>query len=96
MPSPRVSPGTYCWNSWTRAAGTSPSSTYDAPRDSWVFGTARSRTSSGASAPNASAGASRRKRWIGSQTTVPACSSARIRTSGVSLRKSPAVLLGET
>jgi len=39
-----------------------------------------------------SAGISRLKRCIGSQTTVPACFSALINTSGVRWRKSPAVL----
>ena len=41
-----------------------------------------------------SAGVSRRKRWTGSQTTVPACRSAAMTTSGVSLRKSCGPLSG--
>ena len=45
-------------------------------------------------APIASGGSSSSARTSGSQTTVPACSSARLTTSGVSLRKSAAVLRG--
>ena len=79
-------------SSWTRAAGTSPSSRHDDPWTAVVRGTARSHPSTGRTAPRVSAGSSRRKRCIGSCTRVPARASASISTSGVRLRKSPAVL----
>ena len=64
----------------------SPSTVSAAPCVTWASGTARSRLSAASSGPRPSAGASSRNRWIGSQTTVPACRSALVRTSGVSLR----------
>ena len=57
-----------------------------------VCGTAPSPASTGRIGPSRSAGSSRRKRWIGSNTAVPAAASARRSTIGVSSRKSPAVL----
>ena len=52
------------------------------------------RLQDGSTGPSVSAGISRLKRCIGSYTLVPACSSALIKTSGVRLRWSPAVLDG--
>ena len=57
-----------------------------------VWASAPRRPSAEKTTASVSAGTSRRKRWIGSQTTVPASRSALIRTSGVSLRKSSPVL----
>jgi hypothetical protein len=53
---------------------------------------APSRARTGERAPTVSAGTSRRKRWTGSETRVPAWARASISTSGVSWRKSLAVL----
>ena len=54
-----------------------------------------SRATAASTEPVVSAGISRLTRIIGSQTTVPAWSSAAIRTRGVSLRKWAAVVDGE-
>ncbi|WP_241563839.1 hypothetical protein [Nonomuraea polychroma] len=55
-------------------------------------GTAPSLARAGSAGPRVSAGSSSVKRCIGSYTLVPARFRAAIRTSGVRLRKSPAVL----
>ena len=70
----------------------SPSSLTDPSRGTWVCGIACIRFSAGISVPSVSAGTSSRKWCTGSQTTVRACHSAAISTSGVSLRKSSPVL----
>jgi hypothetical protein len=72
----------------------SPSRTQSAPAAAEAAGTARSFASTGSRTLSVSAGASRRKRQTGSQTTVPARRSAAMTTSGVSLRKSCGVLSG--
>ena len=55
---------------------------------------APSRASAAMTPPIVSGGISTTARTVGSQTTVPARSSACMRTSGVSFRKSAAVLSG--
>src|SRR5438105_2864155 len=74
-----------------RAADKVASIVARSPWNDGVSTTAPRRANAAMTAPIVSMGISTLARTVGSQTTVPACASACIKTSGVSLRKSAGV-----